>query len=218
MQRSTERMLLVFNAILVFALAFIVCRPGGLVRTTIGGWLARVHVRRTLDHVWATLPAHEGRLDAHGDSVMLLEFGDYQCPFCRRAYPSVDSMEGAHPGYGVAFIQFPLPIHPAAAGAARAAICADAQEHFREMSHELFATSEWMADTNWMREASRAGVPNLPRFAACLYSDSTTARLSREVALGRQLDVSGTPTFFGRDGVAEGNPGSVQLARMTSSP
>ncbi len=60
-----------------------------------------------------------------------------------------------NPEVGVAYRHLPLPIHPAAEGAARAAICAQRQRRFEEMHARLFETARWHSDTLWIREGHR---------------------------------------------------------------
>jgi protein-disulfide isomerase len=72
------------------------------------------------------------------------------------------------------------------------------------MDRRLFETATWQTDTNWVREARAAHVPDIGQFRKCLMRPTTTARLVADREAGVALHVTGTPTFFGRYGFRKG--------------
>jgi protein-disulfide isomerase len=166
---------------------------------------------RLLGLMWTTLQQSGSPLSESRRGPVLVEFADYQCPYCRSTNSAIDSAVGAGL-VTVRYIHFPLAIHPAADGAARTAVCAEAQGRFRQVHSLLMTTVEWQDKESWVNVAKAAGVPDLPQFEYCLYDSSTTVRLDVDRELGQQLHVSGTPTFFTRTGRFSG---AISLRDLT---
>lgn len=128
--------------------------------------------------------------------VTLVEFSDFQCPYCQRINPSLEEI---HAAYGdqvrLVFMQFPLAsIHPQASKAAEAALCADAQGKFWPMHDALFAQPKQLALGDLKRRADDLGL-DTAAFDQCLDGGQTSGEVRRQVAAGRAAGVSGTPTF-----------------------
>ena len=143
-----------------------------------------------------TIPADAPILGSVGAPVTLVEFLDYQCPYCHRVQGIVDHIIGQYPGK-VRFVHrdFPLDsVHPQAMDAARAARCAGDQGKFWEYHRKLLAEpGHEKAD---LRNRALALGLDERRFAACLASTQHDAAIEQSSAQGRELGVSGTPTFF----------------------
>lgn len=209
-----ERSLVGLN-VLAFALVlFVVLRQGGALRGFINEWQEARSLRRVLAATWPAMSARQARLDTGQAGVLLIEFSDYQCPYCKAVVGALDSLTTQRPEVGVVYVHFPLPAHASAAGAARAAICAEGEGRFRQMHDRLFHTTQWQSDTNWMREASAAGVRHLARFSSCLQSEATSNRLNGDIELGKRLGVTGTPTFVSRTTRSTGVQSWHQLSDM----
>jgi len=160
---------------------------------------------------WDTLVISGARLDTASGPAVLVEFSDYQCPFCRRVNASADSVMRQRP-LSVAYHHYPLSaIHPAAEGAARSAICAGKQGRFREMHHVLMTTTGWQADTNWAALADSIQIRDRDAFRYCLHAPATTSELEHDRELAEELGVRGTPPFFTR---LASYPGSLNAARL----
>jgi protein-disulfide isomerase len=214
MSKSLERLIIGVNVLITLLVSAFMLRSGGPVQGAWDDWQHQRAMRRTLSTSWEQMVATGGRLDNMAGSPKLVEFSDYQCPFCREAHLRMDTLLANHPDLGVVYVHFPLPIHPAAPGAARASICAQEQGRFRAMDKELFETTAWQTDTNWDREAKAAGIADMARFNQCLRSPATASRLARDVALGHALGVSGTPTFYSKTGTVSGMPPDPDMARF----
>jgi len=128
--------------------------------------------------------------------VTVVEFGDFQCPYCRNVQPALAEMLAAYPDdVRLAFRHFPLDaIHPRARPAARAAECAFAQDRFFEMAARVFSSS--LDDPTLAADAAAAGVTDLDAWSACLGAPGTDARIDGDLDIGRTAGVAATPTFF----------------------
>jgi protein-disulfide isomerase len=136
----------------------------------------------------------EGPDDA---AVTLVEYGDYECPHCGRAYPIVKQIQDQL-GSRLRFVfrNFPLTeIHPHAQHAAEAAEAAAAQGHFREMHDALFEHQRALADRDLMRYATEIRLDGA-RFQEELADHTHAPRVREDFRSGVRSGVNGTPTFF----------------------
>jgi len=130
--------------------------------------------------------------------VVVMEFSDFHCPFCKRHATTVlprlkrEYVETGKVLY--VFRHFPLSSHPEAPGAGAAAACAGRQGKFWEMHDRLFAAPARPTATDAATQANAAGL-DLPSFRACVESDGP-ADVRADTALGNQLGISGTPAFI----------------------
>lgn len=215
--KFSEKLNTVVNIVVIIALGVFLVGPQGILYTRVKEWRKSAQLRERIARDWNALTDGGVRVDTGRSKPVLVEFSDYQCPFCRQANRVIEQWLATHDA-GVIYRHFPLTaIHPAAEGAARAAICAEAQGRFRTMHLRLFETDTWQKDSNWVREAEAAGVPDLERFEACLTSDGTTRRLEADMALGRSLGVTGTPTFVYSQGMRSGVLSDAILSEVTHS-
>ena len=136
----------------------------------------------------------EGPADA---PLALVEYGDYECPHCGRAYwivKDVQSQLGRRLCF--AFRHFPLAqIHPNATRAAEAAEAAGAQGRFWPMHDLLFQNQAALGDTDLVRYAKLLEL-DLPRFVAELAEHAHAERVREDFTTGVRSGVNGTPTFF----------------------
>jgi Na+/H+ antiporter NhaA len=133
-----------------------------------------------------------GPLDA---SVTVVEYGDFQCPYCGRAEPAVREILG---DTDVRFVWRHLPltdVHPEAELAAQAAEAAGAQGMFWEMHDLLLTRQDHLRKPDLLAYAEQLGL-DVPRFQKELYSHAHLARVGQDVESADISGVSGTPTFF----------------------
>jgi protein-disulfide isomerase len=132
-----------------------------------------------------------------GAPVTIVEFSDYQCPFCKRAEPTVEQIVKRYPEQvRIVFRHFPLDnIHPLARGASEAAACANDQGKFWEFHTELFASSPKL-EKDALRKIAEKLKLDLAAFDACVGERRYRAQVEADVAAGREAGVSGTPAFF----------------------
>jgi protein-disulfide isomerase len=147
----------------------------------------------------ATLPVAgrdhiQGRIDA---PIVLVEYGDYQCPYCGEAYPIVKAIqERLGERMCFAFRNFPLAnMHPYAEHAAEAAEAAAAQGRFWEMHDVLFENQNALEDEN-LEQYAEALKLDVKRLMLEVSNGSHTARIREDFRGGVRNGVNGTPTFF----------------------
>lgn len=129
--------------------------------------------------------------------VTVVEFSDFQCPFCAQTTPVIEQLLAAYPKQ-VRFIykQFPLEqIHQNAMPAAKASIAAKNQNKFWEMHDELFKISRELTSENIRAKAQQIGL-DMKKFDADMASPATEKAVRDDLAIGRSVDVQGTPTLF----------------------
>jgi protein-disulfide isomerase len=133
--------------------------------------------------------------------VLIVEFGDLQCPACKAAQPTIEALVAAEPNARFVFQNFPLEMHNWAAKGAAYADCVgrasnDAFWKFVSKAYETQSdiTAE-NADEKLTALADAAGVKGAD-IAACAAKPETKARVDASIALGKQVDVTGTPTLF----------------------
>ena len=133
-----------------------------------------------------------------GDAaITLVEYGDFQCPYCRQAYPIVKQLrEQLGTRLRFAFRNFPLTrIHPNAQHAAEAAEAAAAQGAFWQMHDRLFERQFALEDENLVEYATELGL-DADRLAGELAAGTHRDRVRDDFMSGMKSGVNGTPTFF----------------------
>lgn len=128
--------------------------------------------------------------------VTIVEFSDFQCPFCRAAEPTLKTLRA---NYGdkirLVYMDYPLSFHSHAMDAARAARCANDQGKFWEFHDALFADQQKLAPDDLKTTAQRLGL-DTAKFNACFGEPTGTAAVNQDESQGNQLGVHGTPGFF----------------------
>jgi protein-disulfide isomerase len=133
--------------------------------------------------------------------VMIVEFGDLQCPACKRAQPTIEALVAAEPNARFVFQNFPLEMHNWAAKAAAYADCVSRASNGAfwkfiantyEKQPEITAEN---ADEKLTALADGAGVKGT-EIAACAAKPETKAHVDASIALGKSVEVTGTPTLF----------------------
>jgi protein-disulfide isomerase len=128
--------------------------------------------------------------------VTLVEFADFQCPYCARALPLVSELRERFPTQvRVVFKHLPLEsIHPRARAASEAAICAEKQDRFWPYHDLLFQNPRALGDADLRAHAGTVGL-DLAAFDACLQGPERTERIAADVAEATAAGISGTPAF-----------------------
>lgn len=157
-----------------------------------------------LNTTFADLPVR-GNPDA---PVTVIEFSDFQCPYCARAYSTVEQLLANNPeDVRLIYVQYPLPNHPWARPASIAALCAAQQdgEAFWTLHDTYFENQRAMTPANVV-ERSRVALAgsdvDLDAWTTCVEDTSSPAHqqaaadLQGHMAVAQGLGVSGTPAFF----------------------
>jgi protein-disulfide isomerase len=129
--------------------------------------------------------------------VTIIEFSDFQCPFCSRAVPTLKQVEQR---YGdkvrIVFRDLPLvSIHKDAAKAAEAATCAHEQGKFWELHDRMFENQAQLGVEDLKKHAAALGLAAEP-FAKCLDSGKHTEEWQKDIRAAEQVGVSSTPAFL----------------------
>ena len=128
--------------------------------------------------------------------VTIVEFSDFQCPFCGREAPVVDKLMKDYDGkVKLVFRHFPLDFHPFAAKAAEAGACAADQNKFWEMHDKMFGNQQKLTIDDLKGYAKAIGI-DAGKFDKCLDSGEKKASVDSDEKAGAAAGVNGTPAFF----------------------
>jgi protein-disulfide isomerase len=159
---------------------------------TVGQELQVVEIASPLDLPVLNSPA-KGPDEA---PVTMTVFSDFQCPYCSRLVPFVDEVLAKNPGkVRVVFKQFPLRMHNMAQPAALASLAAREQGKFWPMHDKLFASSSQLSEEKIAALAKESGL-DMARFDKDRTSQKLRDEVQRDLLLGQQAGVQGTPTVF----------------------
>lgn len=162
---------------------------------------------------WEELSASGHRLGPPDAPVAIVEFADFQCPFCATAARSLRELRSRF-GDQVAVIyrHFPLTsIHPFAWEAAVAAECAGEQGRFEAFHDALFSKQDEIGLHDWVVFAEEAAVPSPPRFVDCLGDDWASDRVMDDLQAADRLELMSTPSVIVNDLLLPGTPSLAEL-------
>jgi protein-disulfide isomerase len=135
-------------------------------------------------------------LGAKDAPVTIVEFTDFQCPFCKA---TEDTLKQLRAKYGdkirLVHMDFPLPFHSHSLDAAKAARCANDQGKFWQYRDALFANQAKLAPADLKVTAKTLGM-NTSQFDACFDKAKYDAQIKSDTAAGEKVGVDGTPAFF----------------------
>ncbi|MBI5328324.1 MAG: DsbA family protein [Deltaproteobacteria bacterium] len=129
--------------------------------------------------------------------VTIVEFSDYECPFCARFH--IDTMKQLKKDYidtgkvRFSYRDFPLPFHQSAMKAATAANCAQEQGKYWEMNFAIFENQKDIADIDGI--GKKAGL-DVAKLNTCISSNKYADKIANDTNDGRQIGVGGTPSFI----------------------
>jgi protein-disulfide isomerase len=146
---------------------------------------------------WISQLAQGVRIGSTSAPVQLIEFADFECPFCGSLHQSLKSLRERYPTeVSLIYMHFPLKGHRFALPAARVAECAGDQGRFEPMYDLLFEKQDSFGLKPWTEYATEAGVPDLAAFDACIKRTDPIPRVEEGKRLGAEFDVKGTPTVI----------------------
>jgi protein-disulfide isomerase len=131
-----------------------------------------------------------------GAAVTILEFSDFECPFCKRVEETIDRLFENRPDIRLIYMQYPiLSLHPEAMISAEASVEADRQGKFWEFHDALFDNGPPLDRETVLRIAQDVGL-DVDAMRRALDERTHRARVERDMNIGEGLGITGTPTFF----------------------
>lgn len=128
--------------------------------------------------------------------VTIVEFSDFECPFCSRAHDTVEQVMQQYAGkVRLTFRHYPLPFHPNAQKAAEASLCAHDQGKFWEYHDVLFKNQKALEPAKLKEHAKSVGLDET-KFSDCLDKSKYADAVKKDMEAGSEVGVSGTPAFF----------------------
>lgn len=128
--------------------------------------------------------------------ITIVEFSDFQCPFCSRGSKTIKEVMKAYPNdVKVAFKNLPLPFHQQAVPAAKAALAAHKQGKFWEMHDALFENQQTLTDEFFIAQAGKLGL-NVDKFKTDMGSEEIAKQIEADKALAEKQGIQGTPFFY----------------------
>lgn len=128
--------------------------------------------------------------------LVLVEFSDFECPFCRDFWPVVTQLGETYNGrISIVYRHFPIPGHRNAIPAARASEAAANQGKFWEMHDEMFAGAPALAQSDLEGYATAIGL-DVEKFKTDMASQDSSNKVTEDYEYGKSVKVMGTPTFF----------------------
>ena len=155
------------------------------------------------------------RFGSAESDIVVVEFADFQCPFCVTVAHSLRELRSEFAGQ-VSFVyrHFPLTsIHEHAMEAAIASECAARQGKFERYHDLLYEEQDAIGVREWTVFAEMAGVPSVDKFRSCLEDDWPRARVMEDARLARRLRLDGTPSVIVNGTLLPGTP-SLETLRQ----
>lgn len=164
---------------------------------------------------WQKLAVGGNQIGPAAAPVTIVEFSDFQCPFCAKFYRSVNSVRaGRENDIRVVFRNFPIrELHPLASAAALAAECAAQQGRFREYHDYLFEHQSSIPQMQWEVVARSVGVSDLRSFSRCLAGPDAAKAIERDEEAANEVGVVATPTVIVNGLLYATPPGPAELLR-----
>lgn len=147
---------------------------------------------------WDELTSGGIRLGPAGAGVQIVEFIDFECPFCKTSYVDLDQIRTDFPTQvAVRYYHFPLSrVHRFAEVSAHAAECAREQDRFSSMARLMFAMQDSFGLKAWTSFAHEAQVPDTIAFGTCMASRRHESTIAEHRQLAQRMSLEGTPTLI----------------------
>lgn len=164
-----------------------------------------------IDEAKALIALHRAEIFGDPDSpvegsaaadVTIVEFFDYNCPYCRLVAPTLQEIERTDPKVKFIYKEFPI-LGPGSEFAARAALAAQAQGKFTPFHRALIAADEQVGESTVMEIARSVGL-DIARLKKDMEDPRIMAAIERNLALAQSLRIQGTPSFVINDGIFRG--------------
>ncbi len=131
-----------------------------------------------------------------GAKITIIEFSDFQCPFCKRGKDTAEEVMKAYPNdVKLVFKHLPLPMHPEAMPAAKASLAAHKQGKFWEMHDALFENQGGLGADFYTAQAAKLGL-NVEKFKTDMADPKLEELVKADMAIAEKHEIRGTPGFF----------------------
>lgn len=166
------------------------------------------------DRVTVSAEGHPSRGPA-GAPVTIVEFSDFECPYCGGLYPTLKQIEENYKDkIRIVYRQFPLNnIHPHAQKAAEASLCANEQNKFWQLHDAMFSDQKSLTVDDLKAKAAALSM-NAQTFSTCLDSGKHAAAIRDSIAEGSKAGVDGTPALFINGRFLGGNQPYDEIAKI----
>ena len=146
-----------------------------------------------------TLADDDPFLGKEDDPVVIIEWSDYECPFCERFFsqtlPQIKEKYIKTGKVKLVYRDFPLDIHPEATPAALAANCAGKQDKYFEFHDKIFENQQSMGSTSYKKWAQEVGV-DVSAWEKCTKDPQQLQEVTKDLSDGAQAGIRGTPGFI----------------------
>ncbi len=157
---------------------------------------SKVQIKLDAPRVPIEVPPNTPIVGPAAAPITLIQYSDYQCPYCHQAQASIDKVMETYAGK-VRFVhqEYPLNFHPRAFAASLAARCADEQGRFWDFHRNLMLSPGSFEDADIQARATTLGM-DAPRLATCMASGKYDEVVKQSQTAGLAVGVNSTPTFF----------------------
>lgn len=129
--------------------------------------------------------------------ITIIEFSDFQCPFCKRGYDTMETILKQYPkDVKVVFKNMPLPFHNQAMPAAKAAAAAGKQGKFWEMHDQLFGNQQKLDSPDFYNNTAKEIGLDVEKFKKDMADPALETMIKAEAEVGQKNGIQGTPGFF----------------------
>jgi protein-disulfide isomerase len=172
---------------------------------------------RAIDN-WMSLALPSRAVGSASGRVTIIEFSDFQCPFCQKLFENLETLRSEHPdSIRIIFRYLPLTrIHPLALATAIGAECARAQGRFEAFHNLAFQKQDSLSSIPVHDLARRAGVSDSVAFASCFVSAKAEAIVRFDMAVADSLRILGTPGVIVDGNLYRGSPPLEDLRRLVT--
>lgn len=162
-----------------------------------------------------------GRILGNPDAALrIVEFSDFQCPFCARFAETLKNIRQRHPDrFAIHYRHLPLEaIHPHARTAALTSECAGEQGRFEAFHDAVFAQQDSIGRKDWRAFATDAGVSDLAEFSRCVAEERFGKEVQRDLDIAESLGLDLTPTIIINGVVLPGAHSEADLEKWIIDP
>lgn len=190
--KTKDKISLVFTGVLVICAIII---TGFVIRQQFFSPESQPQLRQVEN--WQQLELKGQQTGFENAPVQIIEFFDYQCPYCKSVQPAVQAIQQKYASeVSVTYTHFPLSGHTYAFKAAMAAECAGRQDNFQSFHDLLFANQGQIGTFAYDSLATEAGVSDIAAFQRCMENEETAQIVESGLNLAKELGINAIPTFI----------------------